>query len=165
MSENDEAGGGSAAGPALLAPLFARLRPVGLEFMRFGLVGTAGFLVDASILQLCLSWLGIGPYAGRAISFAVAVTFTWFCNRHFTFRQRGGGHWLRQWSRFVLLMLAGGGLNYGTYAVLVAWAPPFTAYPVLAVAAGSLAGMMVNFATARYLVFGRRPSRPQGNRV
>ena len=158
MTEKEAAGDVPAGMPRLLALALVRLGPVGLEFFRFGLVGTAGFVVDAGILQLCLSLFGLGPYVGRAISFAVGVTFTWFCNRHFTFRRRGGMHWFRQWSRFVLLMLLGGGLNYGTYAALVAWVRPFGAHPVLAVAAGSLAGMMVNFTTARHLVFHHRPS-------
>ena len=159
MASEDEAAGDVPAGlPRLLALALTWLGPVGAEFFRFGLVGTAGFLVDAGILQFCLSVLGLGPYAGRAISFSVGATFTWFCNRHFTFRRRGGMHWFRQWWRFVALMLLGGGLNYGTYALLVRWVPPFGAYPVLGVAAGSLAGMMVNFATARRFVFRHRPS-------
>ena len=158
MIEKEAAGDVPAGMPRLIALGLARLGPVGLEFFRFGLVGTAGFVVDAGILQICLSLLGLGPYVGRAISFAVGSTFTWFCNRHFTFRRRGRMHWFRQWSRFVLLMLIGGGLNYGTYAALVAGVPLFTAHPVLGVAAGSLAGMMVNFTTARHLVFRHRTS-------
>ena len=158
MTEKEAAGDVPAGMPRLLALVLVRLGPIGLEFFRFGLVGTAGFVVDAGILQICLSLLGLGPYVGRAISFAVGATFTWFCNRHFTFRRRGGMHWFRQWSRFVVLMLIGGGLNYGTYAALVRWVPLFTAWPVLGVAAGSLAGMMVNFTTARHLVFRHRPS-------
>ena len=32
--------------------------------------------------------LGLGPYAGRALSFAVTVTFTWAMNRWLTFAER-----------------------------------------------------------------------------
>ena len=63
-----------------------------------------------------------------------------------------------------MLMLLGGGLNYGTYAVLIAWIPRFAAWPVLAVAAGSLAGMTVNFITARHLVFHHPPSQFHASR-
>jgi len=162
-SEKEAAGDVPAGLPRLLSLMLALLGPVGLEFFRFGMVGTAGFLVDAGILQLCLSVFGLGPYVGRAISFAVGATFTWFCNRHFTFRRRRGGmHWFRQWWRFVALMLLGGGLNYGTYAALIRWVPPVAAYPVLGVAAGSIAGMLVNFTTARLFVFRHRPASPAG---
>ena len=163
MASEKEAAGDIPAGlPRLLGLVLVWLGPVGLEFFRFGMVGTAGVLVDAGILQLCLSVFGLGPYVGRAISFAVGATFTWFCNRHFTFRRRGGMHWFRQWWRFVVLMLLGFGLNYGTYAALIHWVPLVAAYPVLGVAAGSIAGMLVNFTTARRFVFHHRPSSPAG---
>ena len=44
-------------------------------------------------------------------------------------------------------------LNRGTYAALVATVPLCAAQPVFAVAAGSLAGMMVNFTLSRQVVF------------
>ena len=44
-------------------------------------------------------------------------------------------------------------LNRGTYAVLVTVVPLCARQPVFAVAAGSLAGMMVNFILSRRVVF------------
>jgi putative flippase GtrA len=44
-------------------------------------------------------------------------------------------------------------VNYGTYAVLVAGSSFVHRYPVLGVAAGSLAGLSVNFVASRQLVF------------
>src|SRR5712692_7918695 len=60
VTENEAAGDVPAGMPRLLALVLVWLGPVGLEFFRFGLVGTAGFAVDAGILQLCLSLLGLG---------------------------------------------------------------------------------------------------------
>jgi putative flippase GtrA len=44
-------------------------------------------------------------------------------------------------------------LNRGTYAGLIATVPLCVAAPVLAVAAGSVAGMLVNFTLSRQMVF------------
>ena len=144
------------------AAMLSRLTALGIEFFRFGIVGTCGFVVDATVLQFCLSVLALGPYAGRAVSFAVGATFTWLGNRYFTFRGRGRSAWLGQWSRFVMLMGLGFALNYGTYAALVASVKLFADHPVLGVAAGAVAGMFVNFATARNLVFRHHASESHG---
>jgi hypothetical protein len=57
----------------------ARLGPertrTALQFGRFGVVGTAGFLVDTAALYAAIA-LGAGLYGGRAISYVVAATTT-----------------------------------------------------------------------------------------
>jgi putative flippase GtrA len=58
-----------------------------------------------------------------------------------------------QWGRFLLVNLVGFAANYGTYAALLGTSPVVARHPVLGVAAGSLAGMMLNFALSRRLVF------------
>jgi putative flippase GtrA len=132
----------------------ARLVRLGSEFFRFGMVGTGGFLVDSVTLQAGLHLLGLGLYSGRVLSFAVAVTFTWYCNRRFTFRHRSAGlPWRVELPRFALLMLPGAALNYGVYAALITLVRPVAAHPTLGVAAGAIAAMLLNFAVARRLVF------------
>ena len=59
----------------------------------------------------------------------------------------------RQWGRFVTLNLLGFAANYGTYAALIAGSAVVAAQPILGVAAGSLAGMFINFAVSRRFVF------------
>ncbi|WP_211844572.1 GtrA family protein [Neoroseomonas eburnea] len=123
-----------------------------LEFMRFGIVGTIGFVVDTAVLYGALA-LGGGLYLGRAISYVSAATTTWGLNRVWTFRGRGSGPVHRQWALFLVVNLVGFALNYGTYALLVSLVPLVAAHPVLGVAAGSIAGMFTNFALSRRLVF------------
>jgi putative flippase GtrA len=147
-----EPGLASDAGGALPG-LPARLFRLGTEFFRFGLVGTGGFLIDSATLQAALHLLGLGLYSGRVVSFAVAVTFTWYCNRRFTFRRHGGLSWRVEWPRFVLLMLPGAAVNYGVYAALITFVHLAAAHPTLAVAAGAISAMLLNFAVARRLVF------------
>lgn len=124
------------------------------QFFKFGVVGTLGFIVDAGVLYGCMLLLGMGPYAGRVVSFLAGVTITWFCNRHFTFKssQRADSLHL-QWSKFFVVCLGGFVFNYGAYALLVTHSPLVAIYPVIGVAVGSLTGMFFNFFAAKHMVF------------
>ena len=124
-----------------------------LQFLRFGVVGVAGFLVDAGVLTAMI-WLGLGPYAGRVMSYLVAASTTFAFNRAWTFRSASReAPVASQWGRFLLLNLIGFAANYGTYAALVAGTAIVAAHPVIGVAAGSLAGMFINFGLSRRYVF------------
>lgn len=130
-----------------------RMRAMIEQFLRFGVVGTVGFVVDSAVL-LGMMALGLGPYGGRVVSYLVAASTTFALNRAWTFRSaRRDAPVAAQWGRFVLLNLAGFAANYGTYATLVAGMPLVAANPVLGVAAGSLAGMFINFGLSRRFVF------------
>jgi putative flippase GtrA len=129
-----------------------RLRTL-LQFGRFGVVGTIGFLVDTAVLYGGMA-LGLGLYSGRAVSYVAAATTTWGLNRIWTFRGQGGGPVLRQWALFLAVNLVGFACNYGTYAALVASVAFVAQHPVIGVAAGSLAGMIGNFLLSRRFVFG-----------
>lgn len=124
-----------------------------LQFLRFGVVGTVGFVVDTAVLYAGLA-AGLGLYGGRALSYLVAASTTWALNRAWTFRGQGEGPAMRQWALFVVLNLVGFAFNYGTYAALVASVALVAQHPVIGVAAGSLAGMMGNFLLSRRFVFG-----------
>ena len=124
------------------------------QLVRFSIVGALGFLVDAGVLHLLIAGAGGDLYVSRLFSFLAAASFTWAMNRRFTFGDtdhRTG----RQWARFIAVNAVGGAVNYTVYAVLVATQPMVAAVPVLGVAAGSLAGLAVNFTASRTLVFGR----------
>lgn len=55
------------------------------KLVRFGIVGTAGFIIDAALLWLLLETTPLGPFLARAIAIAVALVVTWYLNRSFTF--------------------------------------------------------------------------------
>lgn len=132
------------------------------EVFRFGVVGVAGFLVDAGVLLAALA-LGLGPWAGRVVSYLAAVTATFALNRAWTFAGRAPAAPVgAQWARFATVNLAGFALNYATYAALIAAVPLVARYPVLGVAAGSIAGMGANFALSRRFVFRPAPSSRHG---
>jgi putative flippase GtrA len=130
--------------------LFRLLR----QFGSFGLVGVGGLLVDTALLYFSLHVLGAGFYLGRLLSWLGAATFTWYFNRVFTFaRGAAGASRVRQWASFLGANSLGGIVNYAVYAVMVAYSPTVREWPVLAVAAGSLAGMILNFGLSRRFVF------------
>jgi putative flippase GtrA len=143
--------------PAMtLHPLPSRLTPAKTrllgEFLRFGIVGTLGFLVDTVTLYLALS-LVAGLYGGRLISYLAAATGNWLLNRAWTFRQADRGRPGRQWLLFLAVNLLGFACNYGTYVLAVRHWPMAATHPVLAVAAGSIAGLAGNFTLSRRFVF------------
>lgn len=126
----------------------------GREFLLFAAVGAAGFVVDVALLYLAASWLGW--YGARVLSFLAAATATWALNRRYTFGARHSGtSMLREYLGYLVTMLGGALVNYGAYvAVLQAFDGPWV--PALGVAAGSCAGLAVNFLAARHLVFKAR---------
>jgi len=126
--------------------------PIIEQFLRFGVVGTAGFLMDSAVLLGMLA-IGAGPYAGRLVSYLAAASLTFALNRGWTFRSAARAPVAPQWGRFVLLNLLGFAVNYGTYVTVLAAIPLAAAHPVLGVAAGSIAGMVINFVVSRRFVF------------
>lgn len=120
----------------------------------FGLAGGVGFLVDAGVLYLVKGVLGL--YAARIVSFLAAAFTTWLVNRNLAFQARKSGVPLhKEFSAYVVLMTSGGLVNYILYAWLVTVSALVAQHPVIGVAVGSLGGMLVNFATARFFLFKR----------
>lgn len=120
-------------------------------FARFAIVGALGFLVDSAVLYAGLA-VGLGLYAGRIVSYLAAASFCWYLNRRFTFRS-ADQRILREWLRYLMANAVGAAVNLGTYAILVASLAIMAKAPVLAVGAGSIAGLVFNFALSHKLVF------------
>lgn len=134
------------------------LGPTTRQLLWFSVVGTVGFVVDSTVLYLAMHLLGAGLLGGRLLSYLVAATTTWALNRRYTFFAQRGLNKIAEWGRFLAANAVGGLVNYTTYAILVTSSPRATNHPVLGVAAGSLAGLAVNFVLSRYLVFRGRTS-------
>ncbi len=123
------------------------------QLLRFGISGVAGFLVDAGIVALSTQVFLVGPVLSQVISFSVAVTVTWLINRHWTFAEHASDEWLREFGRYIAANSIGAVVNNSVYAILVLTAVTFSKDPVLAVAAGSVAGMVFNYSSSNFLVF------------
>lgn len=122
------------------------------QFLRFALAGVIGFVVDVAVLYALLA-LGLGYYLGRVLSFLAAAFTTWQINRRHAFAAEAGGRWIHEWLRYLLAMSGGGALNYLVYGCVIALAAHRPWLPALAVAAGSAAGLVANFLTAKFWVF------------
>jgi len=125
------------------------------EILRFAIAGAIGFLVDASVLYGMLA-LGAGYFAGRAVSFLAAVWSTWQFNRRFTFVSSSDKSIWAEWWQYLFAMLGGGVVNYAAYSAAIVTLPKNALLPLIAVATGSLAGMTVNFVSAKLWVFKAR---------
>jgi putative flippase GtrA len=122
-------------------------------FLRFALVGTAGFVVNEAALWVALHLLHLGRDAAWFVAFVPAVTFTWWGNRTFTFREHastGVRAMLHEWIRFVATNSFGALVNLVVYELLIHLAG---ADPLLALACGVLAGLVFNFTLSKRLVF------------
>ena len=125
------------------------------EFTTFAAIGAAAFFVDAGALYAFVA-AGSGLYVGRLLSWTLAASFTWYLNRRLTFAGADGQPAVSQWLRFIAANSVGGALNYATYASLIALSATVRHWPVVAVAAGSLAGLLLNFVLSRKMVFRSR---------
>ena len=121
------------------------------QFLRFGTVGAIGFVIDTGTVYALRGSLGL--YGAGLVSYLVAASANWALNRAWTFRGQGSGPAHRQWARFMGANLVGFALNRGAYAAMIAFVPLAARQPVFATAAGAVAGMFVNFALSRRLVF------------
>ena len=120
------------------------------QIIRFGLVGVAGFIVNALMVE-ALKY-SIGPLWGQSLAFPVAASATWWLNRRYTFGASRHA-WKQEWLRYIAANALGWFANNGVYFVLVSLYPLAYSYPSLAVASGSLAGMFFNFFISKWVVF------------
>lgn len=126
------------------------------RFLRFVAVGTAGFVVNEGALWLALRGLRFNAYGGGIFSFLVAVTFTWWGNRTLTFSEhaaRGRRSMFAEWLAFVAANGFGFLVNYAVYAASLAAAPRPLNNPFVALALGTLAGLLFNFLLSSRIVF------------
>jgi putative flippase GtrA len=126
------------------------------QFALFCVSGGLAFLVDAGLTQTWVSRVGLDPWSARALSFPVAVTCTWLFNRSITFRGLTTLSLHREWLLYVSTQLIGMAVNLGCYALLVAVSDTSARWPALAVAAGSVAGLLANFLGAKHVAFAPR---------
>ncbi|MGO2513019.1 GtrA family protein [Marinomonas polaris] len=133
-------------------------------FVRFAIVGGAGFLVDLASMLLLSIWL---PHlVARGFAFWVAASSNWWWNRTITFtdpKQEKTSDSKKaaalQWMQFLGSSVIAFVPNWGCYLILMSQ-PLATSnstltllWPYLAMIPGILIGMMLNYVFSRYWVF------------
>ncbi|OWT63860.1 GtrA family protein [Candidimonas nitroreducens] len=132
------------------------MRPHLIQLFLFAVAGIIGFLVDTAVLYILAPYMG--PFYARILSFLAAVLTTWIVNRALAFRNQSSTLSKKsEFTRYLILMMAGGLINYAVYSSLIVYSLLVRQYLVLGVAAGSLAGMVVNYLSSRFLIY-RFPS-------
>ncbi|QPK61961.1 GtrA family protein [Methylomonas sp. LL1] len=140
----------SAIRPADKDSLHTRNNDLLGQMWRFGLVGIVGYIVNAGLVESLV--LNMGPIRAQMLAFPAAVSVTWWLNRTFTFgASQHGIH--QEWLRYVLANMLGWAANNGAYLWMIFSIPMAYRHPALAVAVGSLAGMVLNFSASRLIVF------------
>lgn len=134
-------------------PLFIVLDGVTrTRFLKFCCIGVIAFLIDVVAFQGVLSLSSASLYSARVVSFIVATTAAWWMNRTFTFKDAENSRPDLQWARYIAANLVGGSVNYAIFVLMIAAVPLAAAFPVIALAAGSVSGIAFNFtAYIRYV--------------
>jgi len=122
------------------------------QILRFGVVGSCGFLIDGTLLWLLLG-LEFNPYMARALSFPIAVVATWLLNRNWTFRATREASREGQFRRYFGVQVVGSLTNYLVYSAVIGMFGTASMTIFLAFALGSFIGSFLNFFGARLLAF------------
>ena len=122
------------------------------RFVRFAIVGGAGFAVDFGVLWLLLSFTPMGALPARIVAIGLAMLVTWFCNRTFTFGASKRSIVVEGF-RYGSVGLVSAFVNYAVYAALLLSAPLLSPYAALVLA--SIAAMLFSFFGYSRFVFRR----------
>ena len=123
------------------------------ELFRFGVVGSAGFAIDAGLVTVFYKSLGFNPLLARVISMSVAILVTISLHRHWTFSYAKAHSFYYQQLSYLVTQGIGQALNFAIYAVLITQGMIWQKWPFLAVAPGAIAAMMVTFSLSKWWVF------------
>jgi putative flippase GtrA len=150
-------------------PFALRLRRITSEFMRFGLVGGVGFVVDTAIFTLLRQTIlspehvFAGSFIAKVISTVVAILVNWIGNRYWTFRHQRREKMLRESIEFFAVSLAGMVIALGVLGVshyLMGYTSLLA--DTIANLVGLVIGAIFRFVLYRYWVFNdKRGSRVQ----
>lgn len=120
------------------------------RFLRFAIVGGAGFLIDAALLTLLHDGAGLDPFSARLVSISVSAFTTWRLNRSLTFgaSERSQGS---EGLRYALVAAATAGFNYAVYVLLLLAWPELP--PIAAAILATCAAMFFSYVGYSRLVF------------
>lgn len=86
------------------------LKPLILKFLKFGVVGASGAIVDFGLTAICKGFLGIPELLANAIGFSLAATSNYYLNRVWTWKSTSKEVGI-EYAKFFIVSLIGLGLN------------------------------------------------------
>src|SRR5471030_1869876 len=95
------------------------------KVLSFGLVGSVGFAVDAGVLTLLSSKMGVNVYLARLCSFTVAVFITWMLNRKWVFKADGPRTTTKtnEYLGYLSVQIVGALINLGIFSLAIFYFP------------------------------------------
>ena len=127
----------------------------GLAFLVSG--GTA-FIVDALVLKLLTSVLGLHPIVARLAAIALAMVAGWLMHRTFTFRVTARPS-LPEFLRYAGVAWTAAAVNYGLFVLIVLAYPAIE--PLVALVVSSAVAMVLAYLGLRFAAFRQRGSGPR----
>ncbi|HEX7936727.1 MAG TPA: GtrA family protein [Paraburkholderia sp.] len=134
--------------PELDNPRRALFRQLG----SFVVVGIVCFALNAILVELLVRHCG--PLYAQVIAFPIVASVAWYLNRRYTFGASDRSV-VQEWMHYIFANLLGWVANNGVYVLLVFKLSLAARHPAIAVAAGSIAGLVFNFVISRAVVFRR----------
>jgi len=121
------------------------------RFIRFGVVGGFGLLVDIAVVYGLRRHIGL-YYAGL-ISYFIAASANWGLHRIWTFKGHRKGSALKQWLMFLAANSLGFAMNRGVFFAMAASFATVHRHPIIGIAAGTITGLFANFYLSHRVVF------------
>ena len=143
----------------LKSALWLRFRS-STTFIKFGLVGASGVIVNLGAFSLLLL-LGINKYIASPIAIELSIIWNFFLNNYWTFRWRKTRDGLQaKGLKFNAVSFASLGVSYGTFVALSMVFPKVS--PYWHQLAGIVPAALINYFLNSYWTFRHRPRPQQG---
>jgi putative flippase GtrA len=123
------------------------------SFVRFVVIGTLAFVVEALTFTLFHALLGVAAIPARILSFPFAYTVNWYLNRVWSFAAGRAQPAARQYAVYGAVQVAGVVINLLVFTLLLRGGPMFREVPLLALAAASLVALAFNYLVGRRFAF------------
>jgi putative flippase GtrA len=130
------------------------------RFLRYCVVGSAGFCIDAAVLLALVHGLSFNPIFARLFSFSIAVLFTFELNRLWTFGSLRRQRMFSAFAAYVGVQGVGFLCNLGLYTLAILTLPEPLNAPLFCLAIGSVSALAVNYTGSKHLAFGVKAPLP-----
>lgn len=90
--------------------MMMNFKPLIVKFLKFGVVGFSGVIIDYGITFLLKEVLKIHKYLANSLGFICAATSNYFLNRIWTFKSHDP-EILIQYTKFIVISIIGLGIN------------------------------------------------------
>ncbi|MDO8492497.1 MAG: GtrA family protein [bacterium] len=153
----------------LVGERMSRFSATVYQLAKFMLVGGTNFLVDLGVLNLLIFVFqvshGLPAVLFKAAAFGVAVTFSFFMNKFWTFGARSTAEALKEFVEFFVVALIGLGINLGMFSFVNDFVGaraglPLETWANISALSAAVVGLAWNFVAIKFFVF-KKTDNPQ----